>query len=138
MKVALHPSIAPCLRGHQVEGASFLLQRLLSDESHDYEKNANLPVTGAILADEMGTGKVSLDLSETEQALALICFSDFSNLLLFMRPDHFRNIVASLQIFHVSNFFPFILDLDNDSGSLDSMSAMPLQGYCSLSHISHQ
>jgi SNF2 family DNA or RNA helicase len=69
------------LHEHQKEGAEFLVGRLLSDRfpSNDrYEsvtiRNAGsvLPETGAVLADEMGTGKVSSQLHFV-----------FTNLILF-------------------------------------------------------
>jgi DNA repair and recombination RAD54-like protein len=48
------------LRPHQLEGLRFLLPRLLGEEPGDRAESAAedaAPVTGAILADDMGTGK---------------------------------------------------------------------------------
>lgn len=54
----IDPSVTGLLRPHQVTAANFILERLLSstDGTDDYP----FPLTGAILADEMGTGKVRL------------------------------------------------------------------------------
>ncbi len=45
------------LRPHQLEAVRFLTNRLMS---FDFSEEFTIPLTGAVLADEMGTGKVSL------------------------------------------------------------------------------
>ena len=57
------PNLLTILQPHQLEAVNFLLQRLLPDHTPSTTSNASvserLMQTGAILADDMGTGKVS-------------------------------------------------------------------------------
>ena len=54
----IEPSVLGLLRPHQVTAAKFILQRLLgyTDDSDEHP----FALTGSILADEMGTGKVNI------------------------------------------------------------------------------
>lgn len=48
----IDPSVLGLMRPHQIAAANFILDRLLSVSEDSF------PLTGAVLADEMGTGKV--------------------------------------------------------------------------------
>lgn len=52
------PKLKAQLRPHQAVGVEFLLKRLLSDQLK-FNSKPVLFQTGAILADDMGTGKVN-------------------------------------------------------------------------------
>ena len=65
----LDPVLLRCMRPYQVEAATFLLNRLqngpcsTSPGITPSSINRDLPLTGAILADDMGTGKTLVGLS---------------------------------------------------------------------------
>ncbi len=46
------------MRPHQIEATKFLLNRLKDNNNNNTPNSYEFPLTGAVLADEMGTGKV--------------------------------------------------------------------------------
>lgn len=58
----LDPVLMRVMRPYQIEAANFILRRL-QDTKGEEGKNASVPLTGAILADDMGTGKTLVGLS---------------------------------------------------------------------------
>jgi len=62
--VQLDPVLMRVMRPYQIEAAHFILRRLQGDGRQDpLETTNDIPVTGAILADDMGTGKTLVGLS---------------------------------------------------------------------------
>jgi hypothetical protein len=52
------------MKPHQIQAATFILKRLLDDnESDNNTSNHSIPQTGAILADDVGTGKTLIAIS---------------------------------------------------------------------------
>jgi hypothetical protein len=68
-KAFLDPVLLRSMRSYQVEAASFLLNRLqdgpcsMHSSACSSSLNGGIPLTGAILADDMGTGKTLVGLS---------------------------------------------------------------------------
>ncbi len=64
IRPVLDENLLNVMRPHQIQGAEFLLSRLLGETNVTNSKSSNtLPVTGAILADDMGMGKTLTSLA---------------------------------------------------------------------------
>lgn len=63
-KAWIDSTLTNVLRPHQLEAVLFLLKRLVEEDEYKAQSDYSLsiPLTGAILADDMGTGKVNFEL----------------------------------------------------------------------------
>lgn len=88
------PNLLTILHPHQRQAVDFLLHHLLPDHlptstSNHGDMKQRLLQTGAILADDMGTGKVSFSLLLTNHLI--YCFTDLFDALLSTDASRYRN-----------------------------------------------